>query len=107
MDEMEKVITTTMQKVAKITRPMLFTLHITKYNAQGNRLQVFAEWPSYHREQDMVASSMDWDLMKATQVLMDVFERRMIEHKKKEKLDQRKHSVKKISGTIELSGKPF
>ncbi len=91
MDEMEKVITTTMQKVAKITRPMLFTLHITKYNAQGNNYKYSLNGRLITENKIWVASSTDWDLMKATQVLMDVFERRIIEHKE-EKLDQRKHS---------------
>jgi CBS domain-containing protein len=88
-DQMEKDITMSLQKIAKITRPMLFTLHVTKYNAQGNTSKYSLNGRLTTESKVWVASAVDWDLNKATVSLMQHLERRVIE-RKEEKLDHRK-----------------
>ena len=88
-DTMEKDITASLQKIAKITRPMLFTLHVTKYNAQGNTNKYSLNGRLTTESKVWVASAVDWDLNKATISLMQHLERRVIE-RKEEKLDHRK-----------------
>lgn len=88
-DQMEKDITASLQKIAKITRPMLFTLHVTKYNAQGNTNKYSLNGRLTTESKVWVASAVDWDLNKATISLMQHLERRVIE-RKEEKLDHRK-----------------
>jgi len=93
-DEMEKDITASMQKIAKISRPMLFTLHVTKYNGHGNQYKYSLNGRLITENRVWVASAVDWDLNKATIMLMQHLERRIIE-RKEEKLDHRK-KVKNI-----------
>lgn len=88
-DQMEKDITASLQKIAKITRPMLFTLHVTKYNAQGNTNKYSLNGRLTTESKVWVASAVDWDLNKATISLMQHLERRVIE-RKEERLDHRK-----------------
>ncbi len=88
-EQMEKDITMSMQKIAKITRPMLFTLHVTKYNAQGNTSKYSLNGRLTTESKVWVASAVDWDLNRATINLMQHLERRVIE-RKEEKLDHRK-----------------
>ncbi len=88
-DQMEKDITASLQKIAKITRPMLFTLHVTKYNAQGNTNKYSLNGRLTTESKVWVASAVDWDINKATVSLMQHLERRVIE-RKEEKLDHRK-----------------
>lgn len=89
LEQMEKDITISLQKIAKITRPMLFTLHVTKYNAQGNTNKYSLNGRLTTESKVWVASAVDWDLNKATVNLMQHLERRVIE-RKEEKLDHRK-----------------
>jgi len=88
-DQMEKDITASLQKIAKITRPMLFTLHVTKYTAQGNTNKYSLNGRLTTESKVWVASAVDWDLNKATISLMQHLERRVIE-RKEERLDHRK-----------------
>jgi CBS domain-containing protein len=88
-DQMEKDITSSLQKIAKISRPMLFTLHVTKYNAHGNQYKYSLNGRLTTENKVWVASAVDWDLNKATVMIMQHFERRIIE-RKEEKLDHRK-----------------
>lgn len=89
LEQMEKDITISLQKIAKITRPMLFTLHVTKYNAQGNTNKYSLNGRLTTESKVWVASAVDWDLNKATVNLMQHLERRVIE-RKEEKLEHRK-----------------
>ncbi len=49
LEQMEKEIQTTLQKISKISRPMLFTIHVTKYNQDGNTFKYSLSGLSYHR----------------------------------------------------------
>lgn len=88
-EQMEKDITISLQKIAKITRPMLFTLHVTKYNAQGNTNKYSLNGRLTTESKVWVASAVDWDLNKATTNLMQHLERRVVE-RKDERLNHRK-----------------
>jgi hypothetical protein len=91
-EQMDKDITTSLQKISKISRPMLFTMHVTKYNAHGNNGYKYSLNGRLITENKIwVASAVDWDLARATVLLMQHLERRVIE-RKEEKLDHRKHS---------------
>jgi CBS domain-containing protein len=87
--EMEKNITASLQKIAKISRPMLFTMHVTKYKANGNTFKYSLNGRLITENKIWVASAVDWDLVKATITLMQHFERRVVE-RKEEKIDHRK-----------------
>ena len=89
LEQMERDITISLQKIAKITRPMLFTLHVTKYNTQGNTNKYSLNGRLTTESKVWVASAVDWDLNKATVNLMQHLERRVIE-RKEERLDHRK-----------------
>jgi CBS domain-containing protein len=90
-DQMDKDITSSLQKIAKISRPMLFTLHVTKYNAHVNQYKFSLNGRLTTENKVWVASAVDWDLNKATVMIMQHFERRIIE-RKEEKLDHRKRA---------------
>ncbi|WP_026068845.1 CBS domain-containing protein [Methanomassiliicoccus luminyensis] len=91
LDQMEREITTSLQKIAKISRPMLFTMHVTKYNSQGNNYKYALNGRLITENKIWVASAVEWDLIKSTQSLMQHFERRVIE-RKEEKLNHRKRA---------------
>jgi len=88
-DKLEEDITMSLQKIAKISRPMLFTLHVTKYNAQAPTNKYSLNGRLITENKVWVASAVDWDLNKATVDLMQRLERRVVE-RKEEKLDHRK-----------------
>jgi CBS domain-containing protein len=88
-EQMEKDITASLQKIAKISRPMLFTLHVTKYNSQAASNKYSLNGRLITENKVWVASAVDWDLNKATIDLMQRLERRVVE-RKEEKLDHRK-----------------
>lgn len=95
MDEIDNTITQSLHKIAKISRPMLFTLHVTKYHANGGSLKYSLNGRLITEGRIWVASAVDWDLIKATNSLMQRFERRVIE-KKEERLAHRKKNRNKI-----------
>jgi CBS domain-containing protein len=88
-EQMEEDITASLQKIAKISRPMLFTLHVTKYNAQATTNKYSLNGRLITENKVWVASAVDWDLNKATVDLMQRLERRVVE-RKEEKIDHRK-----------------
>jgi CBS domain-containing protein len=91
LDQMDREIGTALQKIAKISRPMLFTMHVTKYNSQGNNFKYSLNGRLITENKIWVANAVDWDLMKATNTLMQHFERRVVE-RKEENVDLRKHT---------------
>ena len=95
MDEIDNTITQSLHKIAKISRPMLFTLHVTKYHANGGSLKYSLNGRLITEGRIWVASAVDWDLIKATNSLMQRFERRVIE-KKEERLAHRKKNRNSI-----------
>jgi CBS domain-containing protein len=95
MDEIDNTITQSLHKIAKISRPMLFTLHVTKYHANRGSLKYSLNGRLITEGRIWVASAVDWDLIKATNSLMQRFERRVIE-KKEERLAHRKKNRNNI-----------
>jgi len=89
--EIDETITQSLHKIAKISRPMLFTLHVTKYHANGGSLKYSLNGRLITEGRIWVASAVDWDIIKATNMLMQRFERRIIE-KKEEKLEHRRRA---------------
>lgn len=89
VDEIDSIITQSLHKIAKISRPMLFTLHVTKYHANGGNLKYSLNGRLITEGRIWVASAVDWDIIRATTSLMQRFERRVIE-KKEEKVTNRK-----------------
>ena len=91
VDEIDSTITQSLHKIAKISRPMLFTLHVTKYHANGGNMKYSLNGRLITEGRIWVASAVDWDIIRATASLMQRFERRVIE-KKEEKVAYRKKS---------------
>jgi hypothetical protein len=89
VEEIDSTITQSLHKIAKISRPMLFTLHVTKYHANGGNLKYSLNGRLITEGRIWVASAVDWDIIRATNALMQKFERRVIE-KKEERLAHRK-----------------
>jgi CBS domain-containing protein len=90
-DMMIKEIETSIKKISPITTPMMFNLHVAMYNDEGLRYKYSLHGRLTTDDRVYTASSVDWDLIKATASLMKTFERRVIEHKE-EKLDHRKRT---------------
>ena len=88
-EEIDNIITQSLHKISKISRPMLFTLHVTKYHANGGTMKYSLNGRLITEGRIWVASAVDWDIIRATVSLMQRFERRVIE-KKEEKLAHRK-----------------
>ncbi len=89
LESMEREISASLQKIAKISKPTMFTMHVTKYHAQGVNFKYSLNGRMMVGDKTLVASAVDWDIVKATQDLMERFER-MVIGQKEEKLDRRK-----------------
>lgn len=89
MDVMEKEIQSSLSKIAKITRPLLFTIHVAKYNRKGNSAKYSLSGRLTTEHQVYMAKSVDWNIMKATIQLMERFQK-MVTKKKEELIDLRK-----------------
>ena len=89
MDQMERVITQSMQKIARIIDPLMFSLHVGKYHQEGVRTKYSLNGRLVTVNGVMNANAVQWDLIQATTDLMGMFERRVID-KKEEKLEHRR-----------------
>jgi len=88
-DMMMKEIEQSMKKISPILTPMLFNLHVGMYNDEGLNYKYSLHGRLTTDDRVFTASSVDWDLIRATADLMRTFERRVIEHKEM-KLDHRR-----------------
>jgi CBS domain-containing protein len=93
LDVMEREIQNGLAKVAKITRPQLFTMHVTKHHAAGSRAKYSLSARLFTANAAFIARSVDWSLIKATVDLMNVFDAKVME-KKEERVDKKKRSRK-------------
>ena len=91
MDQMERVLTQSMQKIARIIDPLMFSLHVGKYHNEGVRTKYSLNGRLVTVDGVMNANAVQWDLIQATTDLMYMFERRVID-KKEEKLEHRRRS---------------
>jgi len=91
LDVMEREIQNGLAKVARITRPQLFTLHVAKHHNSGNRSKYSLSARLFTANGAFIASSVDWSLIKATVDLMNVFDAKVMDMKE-ERLDKKKRS---------------
>jgi CBS domain-containing protein len=91
MEQMERIITQSVQKIARIVPPLMFTLHVGKYSQEGVRAKYSLNGRLVTANGVMNANAVQWDLIQATTDLMSMFERRVID-KKEEKLEHRRRT---------------
>ena len=89
LEVMEKDIQAGLAKIAKVSRPMLFTMHVSKYHEKGNSSKYSLSGRLTTEYNVYVAKAVDWNITKTTVQLMEHLERRVME-KKKERLNRRK-----------------
>jgi CBS domain-containing protein len=92
LDQMEKEIQTGLQRVAKMDKPMLFTMHVQKYHPSGNTAKYSLNGRLFTEREVYSAGSVDWNLMKATVDLMNRLSK-MATVTKEEKLSHRKKNM--------------
>jgi hypothetical protein len=93
LDMMEREIQNMLAKISKIARPQLFTMHVTKHHASGNRPEYSLSGRLFTEHGAFIARSVDWSLIKATVDLMNVFDAKVLEMKD-ERLDKKKRARK-------------
>ena len=93
LDVMEREIQSGLAKVAKVARPQLFTMHVSKHHAVGNRAKYSLSARLFTEHGAFIARSVDWSLIKATVDLMNVFDAKVMDMKD-ERLDRKKRSRK-------------
>jgi CBS domain-containing protein len=89
LDQMEREIQTELAKIAKIQKPMLFNMHVQKYNASGNTAKYSLTARMHTSQKTYIASGVDWSLMAATADLMKRFDE-MVTENKEAKIEKRK-----------------
>ncbi len=89
LDQMERDIQTGLAKISKIQTPMLFTMHVQKYNATGSGAKYSLSGRLHTAQNTYTASGVEWSLMAATADMMDRFDA-MVTEKKQEKVEKRK-----------------
>jgi CBS domain-containing protein len=89
LEVMEKEIQSGMGKISKVTRPLLFTIHVSKYHEKGNSSKYSLSGRLTTEYSLYVAKAVDWNIVKATVQLMEHLDRKVIE-KKEERLDKRR-----------------
>jgi len=89
LDVMEREIQNGLAKISKISKPMLFILHVSKYHQEGNtsKYSLSGRLTTEHRL--YVAKAHDWNLIRATIELMERLEGMVIE-RKEEMIDLKK-----------------
>jgi hypothetical protein len=88
LDSMEKEVQAGLAKIAKITRPLLFTIHVSKYNNPGNSAKYSLTGRLNTENSHYMAKAVDWSLPRATEELMDTLER-LVKERKEHALDVR------------------
>jgi len=88
LDSMEKEIQSGLVKIAKFTRPLLFTIHVSKYNNTGTSAKYSLIGRLTTESSHFMAKAVDWSLGQATVELMDNLDR-IVTEKKEHNLDVR------------------
>ncbi len=89
LDMMDKEIEAELQKIAKLSKPLLFTLHVTKHSPAGNVAKYSLSGRLITEDKIFVAKGIEWNLIKATITTMERL-RKMVKEMKESRLDQRK-----------------
>jgi CBS domain-containing protein len=95
LDVMEREIQNGLAKVAKVTRPQLFTMHVAKHHSNGNRAKYSLSARLFSEHGAFIARSEDWSLIKATVDLMNVFDAKVM-GMKEERVDKKKRTRKEF-----------
>ncbi|NLK25832.1 MAG: CBS domain-containing protein, partial [Euryarchaeota archaeon] len=66
MEQMERIITQSVQKIARIVPPLMFTLHVGKYSQEGVRAKYSLNGRLVTANGVMNANAVQWDLIQAT-----------------------------------------
>lgn len=88
MDIMEREIQSGLAKIARFTRPLLFTIHVSKYNNSGNTAKYSLTGRLTTEGDHFMAKAVDWSLGQAIVELMDKMER-IVKEKKDHNLEAR------------------
>ncbi|MCX6651773.1 MAG: CBS domain-containing protein [Methanomassiliicoccales archaeon] len=91
LEVMEREIQNGLAKTAKVTKPMLFTMHVTKYHVTGNAAKYSLNARLITEHGTFIGSAVDWNLAKATVDLMDRLGARVMD-KKEERISKRKRN---------------
>ncbi len=91
LDVMEKEIQSGLAKIAKVTKPMLFTMHVTKYHPNGNTAKYSLNARLFTANGTFFGGSVNWNLGQATIDLMNVMQGRVMEMKE-ERITKKKRS---------------
>jgi len=89
LDMMDKEIGAELQKIAKLSKPLLFTLHVAKHNTAGNVAKYSLSGRLITEDKIFVAKGIEWNLIKATITTMERLQK-MVKEMKESRLDQRK-----------------
>ncbi|NLX47755.1 MAG: CBS domain-containing protein [Euryarchaeota archaeon] len=81
LDIMEREVQSGLAKIAKFTRPLLFNLHVSKYNNTGNSAKYSLTGRLSTEGSHYMAKAVDWSLGQATIELMDNLDRIVKERK--------------------------
>ena len=88
LDIMEREIQTGLAKMAKYARPLLFNVHVSKYNNTGNSAKYSLTGRLSTESSHYMAKAVDWSLGQATVELMDKLDR-IVMNRKEQALDVR------------------
>lgn len=88
LDSMEKEVQSGLAKIAKFTRPLLFTIHVSKYHNGGNTAKYSLTGRLTTESSQFMAKAVDWSLGQATVELMDKLDR-IVKDKKEHNQDMR------------------
>ena len=88
LDSMEGEIQSGLAKIAKFTRPLLFTVHVSKYHNTGNKAKYSLIGRLSTENSQFMSKAVDWSLGQATVELMDNLDR-IVTEKKEHNLDVR------------------
>ncbi|OPY31125.1 MAG: inosine 5'-monophosphate dehydrogenase [Methanomassiliicoccales archaeon PtaU1.Bin124] len=93
LDVMEREIQSGLQKVSKITRPTLFTMHVAKYNGTGATAKYSLNGRLITEYSTYIVNAVDWNLMKATIDMMGKIER-LVTEGKEVRLEKKRRGAK-------------
>jgi len=93
LDVMEREIQVGLQKVAKITRPMLFTMHVAKYNDNGSTAKYSLNARLHTEYSTYTVNAVDWNLIKATIDMMAKIDH-MVTEEKEVRLEKKRRGTK-------------
>ncbi len=88
LEIMEKEMQSGLVKISKFTRPLLFTIHVSKYNNTGNRAKYSLIGRLSTENSHFMTKAVDWSLGQATVELMNNLDR-IVKDKKEHNLDVR------------------